>query len=166
MVQQIKNTKSEKQLTKYDCAYIAYASSLNLFHTNTMFYPWPFGIYYVVNFGYVKRINENSYQFQRSWGSISSNSPSSMNCSCASISTKTRNEIETIHKDLICNKDGDKRILIECYYRKTGAFNKNKLGFFLIEPKTKRCWDSTQNNLFIYSLVVTPKPGLFPGKNE
>lgn len=64
MVQQLGNSKSDKTLTKNDLARVAYASGLNFFHTNTMFNPWPFGIYYAVNYVWVKRINSNSYQFQ------------------------------------------------------------------------------------------------------
>ncbi|MBQ7674714.1 MAG: hypothetical protein IJT36_09465, partial [Alphaproteobacteria bacterium] len=42
MVQHISNTRTDKQLTVNDLARISYASCLNLFHTNTMFNPWPF----------------------------------------------------------------------------------------------------------------------------
>ena len=43
-------------------------------------------------------------------------------------------------------------------------YNKSKLGFFILEPQLKKSWD-VSNNLFLYSLIITPKPGLFPGKN-
>ena len=67
MLQQIGNTKTDKQLTKKDFANIAYASCLNFFHANSMFSPWPFGLYYSVSYEWVKRVNSKSYQFQHNY---------------------------------------------------------------------------------------------------
>ncbi|MBQ7674540.1 MAG: hypothetical protein IJT36_08580 [Alphaproteobacteria bacterium] len=166
MIQQVSNTRTDKQLTSLDFARIAYASCLNLFHTNTMFKPWPLGIYYAVNFCWVKRIDNNSYQFQQCWGSLSvGTSPSEMNKLCGTVVTKTYAQIQAIHPNLICTKDEEERVCIECYYRKPpSGYNKSKLGFFILEPQLKKSWD-VSNNLFLYSLIITPKPGLFPGKN-
>ena len=168
MLQQIGNTKTDKQLTKKDFANIAYASCLNFFHTNSMFRPWPFGVYYVLACYWVKRINSNSYQWQHCYGTTSTNgtSPAEMNQKCKDIETKTLSQIETAYPDLVCSKDGDERVLIEVIYRKTSGFDKKKLGFFILEPKvSKPALDNNSNNAFIFYLVITPKPGLFPGKN-
>ena len=89
-----------------------------------------------------------------------------MNQNCKSIVTKSLSEIESAHPDLVCNKDGDERVLIEVIYRKAIGFDKKKLGFFLLEPQvSKPALDNNSNNAFIYYLVITPKPGLFPARN-
>ena len=44
-----------------------------------------------------------------------------------------------------------------CYYRPTKAFNRAKLGFFLLNP-------NIAGNKFSYKMFITPKPGLFPIK--
>ena len=170
MLQQIKNAKTDKQLTKYDFGRIAYASCLNFFHTNTMFYPYPFGIYYDVDFFYVKKISSDKYQYQQCYGSTGGDctSPSGMNMNCKSISTKTSAEIDAIHPDLLCNNVGEERVLVECCYRRRYAakFDKRQLGFLILNPKVTKAHDGTTYNFFIYDLVITPKPGLFPGKVE
>lgn len=168
MVQQLGNSKSDKTLTKNDLARVTYASCLNFFHTNTMFNPWPFGIYYAVSYEWVKRINSNSYQFQHCYATTSASpSPLGMNRNCDSVKTITQADVEAKNPDLVCDKDGDERVCIECCYRKYNkSFNKNKLGFFILNPKTFKGIDGMTNNLFTYQVVITPKPGLFPGKNE
>ena len=50
MLQQLGNTRTDKQLTSSNLSRISYVSCLNFFHTNTMFKPWSLGIYYVVSF--------------------------------------------------------------------------------------------------------------------
>lgn len=167
MIQQIGNNKVNKQLTKKDFANIAFASSLNFFHTNTMFNPWPFGVYYVLACYWVKRVNSNSYQWQHCYGTGSTGiSPAEMNQNCDSVTTKNLSQIEAAHPDLVCSKDGDERVLIEAIYRPASGFNKKKLGFFILEPKISRPdIVNNSNNAFIYYLVITPKPGLFPGTN-
>ncbi|MBQ7672934.1 MAG: hypothetical protein IJT36_00135 [Alphaproteobacteria bacterium] len=161
IVQQISNTRTDKQLTQNDLARISYASCLNFFHTNSMFSPWPFGVYFAIDYEYVKRINSNSYQHQHCYGTTPmTGTPvlGGMNKHCDSIQTKTLTQIADIHPDLICNKDGEERLLISCSYRKKGHFKKSLLGFFILEPVGSR--------LFAYKIVITPKPGLFPGRNE
>ncbi len=167
IIQQIKNTKTNKQLSKKDFADIAYASSLNFFHTNTIFKPWPFGIYYALICAWVKRVNSNSYQYQKCYGTTSTSgaSPDGMNQGCTNVETKTSSQIQAINPDLICDKDGEERLVVECCYRKASGFNKKKLGFFLIEPKLQKDTIDNINNFFRYQLVITPKPGLFPGTN-
>ena len=160
MIQQLKNTKTDKQFTQNDLARVAYASCLNFFHTNSMFNPWSLGIYYALDYTYVKRLSADSYQYQAGYATMSKGtSPSTMNKSCGQLLTKTQNEVQAFHQDLICDNDGEERLLIVCYYRKTGSFTKSKLGFFLLNPKI-------EFYNFVYKLVITPKPGLFPGKHE
>ena len=164
MVQQITNTKSDKQLTKKDIARIMYASCLNFFHTNTMFKPWPFGIYYIAHFYYVKRLSSNEYLYQMTYSCFDSgNSPSNVpSVICNPLAKVTKSSIEMIHSDLICDKNGDERVFMECCYRKIN-FSKKKLGFFILNPQVVKGVDRC-NNLFIYHLTVMPKPGVFPIK--
>ena len=169
IIQQIGNTRTDKQLTKYDFGRIAYASGLNFFHTGAMFTPYPFGIYYAVCFFWVKRINENSYQYQKSHGTTSSagTSPAEINQNCSRLQTKTKKEITEMHHDLICDNDGDEKLLIEVSYRKNSRYyNRNKLGFFILEPKIQSSLDGINNSFFKCILIITPKPGLFPAKVE
>lgn len=169
MIQQLKNTKSDKQLTKEDFVRITFASCLNFFHTNTMFKPYPFGIYYSVSYEWVKRINSNSYQFQHNFAytKAEATSPMTMTGICGSIQTIMQAAVEAKNPDQVCNKDGDERVCIEaCYKQYDNSFNKSQLGFFILTPKTHKGIDDTTNCLFTYQVVTTPKPGLFPGKNQ
>ena len=88
----------------------------------------------------------------------------SMCCWCNSY-TKSFSQIQAISSNLVCDKDGEERVIIACHYRKASNFKKNKLGFFFLEPKTKKGLDSQTNNFFIYEVTIIPKPGLFPIKN-
>ena len=65
--------------------------------------------------------------------------------------------------DLVCDRDGDERLLVEALYRAKGDLKslKRGLGFFLLEPKNTKGTDG-YNALFLYKLVIVPKPGLFP----
>ena len=163
MLQQIGNTKTDKQLHKEDFGRISYASCLNLFHTNSMFSPWSLKMYYVVACYCVKRISSNSYKFQHCFGSTSRGStPSEMFQQCGSVLTRTSDQVKKMHKDLICDKDDEERVVIECIYREAGK----NLGFFILKPNvSKVALDGYAGNAFIYYLVITPKPGLFPGIN-
>ena len=163
MIQNLGNTRTDKQLTTSDLARISFASCLNLFHTNTMFRPWPLGIYYGINYRYVKRLEANSYQYQHSWGSTSGgNKPTNIQKGADStMSTKTASQVQGIHPDLICYKDGEERLVVEVVYRRT-SFDKSKLGFLLMVPKNS----SDGSNLLQYKFVITPKPGLFPVVNK
>ena len=67
MLQQLGNTKTDKQLTINDLGRISYASCLNLFHTHSVFKDWPMGIYYCVVYYYVKRIDADNYTYQYLW---------------------------------------------------------------------------------------------------
>ena len=158
MIQNLGNTRTDKQLTISDLARITFASGLNLFHTNTMFNPWPFGIYYYINYRYVKRLEVNSYQYLLFWvSSIGGTGPGNINKGINTSSTKTANQVRNMHPDLICHKDGDERLVVEvCYRRK--SFDKSKLGFLLMVPQNS----GTGSNLLQYQFVITPKPGLFP----
>ena len=167
MVQHISNTRTDKQLTQNDLKRITYASCLNLFHTNTMFNPWPLGICVVIEFRYVKRINSDNYQFQSLWTAISLGKTSGtvidrVDSSAGSVSIVTQSQIQSYHKDLVCEKDNDERLLITYYYRKKN-YSKNKLGFFILDPRVipGRGW---AGDLFTYNMVISLKPGLFPAK--
>ena len=167
MIQHVTNTRTDKQLTKADLQRISYASCLNLFHTNSMFKPWPLGIYYAMFTHYVKRVNSNSYQCQESCATMSSgNAPNngSMCCWCNSY-TMSLSQIQAKSPNLVCDKDGEERVIIACHYRKHSSFSKNKLGFFILEPKTRKGLDAQTNNFFIYEVTIVPKPGLFPVKD-
>ena len=172
MIQQLGNTRTDKQLTIDDFARITYASGLNFFHTDTMF-SHAFGIYYLMYFFYVKRDSENSYQFQSGYTTTSPKESENtlinrLNRFADKTATgKTKSYIESIHSDLVCEKDGEERVLLECFYHKYG-FNKSKLGFFLLEPSwgiAERAKHNARGNFF-YKLVIIPKPGLFPIKSE
>ena len=163
MVQQVSNTRTDKQLTQNDLARISYASCLNFFHTNSMFPPCPLGIYYGMDVWYVKRIDSDNYQCQECYATTSIGGGTAllnaMNKKCGAVNKRTKTGIIALHPDLVCNKDGDERILIICSYR-AWRFKKSKLGLFILEPKLGN------DGNFSYKLVITPKPGLFPGKNE
>ena len=166
MVQHVTNKRTDKHLTKKDIARITHASGLNFFHTNTMYVPHPFGIYYLVDFFYVKRISSDSYQFQEVWGSTVSAKTLKDTGHATSVTTKTLAQIQAMCPDVVCDKDGEERVLVEVNYRSTTAdaskFDKSKLGFFLLKPKGIKGTDGYDNSLFLYKLVIVPKPGLFP----
>ena len=162
ILQQLGNIKSNKQLTRDDFARISYASCLNFFHTNSMFTPWPFGVYFIIDYFWVKRISENTYQYQKCCGStIRTGSPffGFFNRYCENVQTKTLDQVQKLHPDLVCDKDGDERLWLSCRYRKIN-FTKSKIGFFFIEPISKNNWE----DLIAYQLVISPKPGLFPAE--
>ena len=163
MLQQLSNAKTIKQLTKNDLARITYASSLNFFHTKSMFDPWPFGIYICIDYIYVKRINSENYQYQLIWlATNAGNSPNTMYYGIDNVlSTKTKTEVAAINSNLVCNKDGDERVLLISWYRKQPGFDKKKLGLWMLNPKESDIYAT----IFKYKLVITPKPGLFPVVN-
>ena len=171
MVQNIKNTKSDKQLTLKDLGYIAYSSGLNFFHTKSMFSPWPLGISYRVYFNYVKRLSSNNYQVQiiraQTWDDII-DSPSKMPSVAVSLRTKTQAQVEVHAPDLVCNNDGEEKLIIQCMYQKRNYSNK-KLGFLIMTPKdfdvhTIGGFYHAYNCISVSRLIITPKPGLFPAK--
>ena len=161
MVQHISNTRTDKQLTVNDLARISYASCLNFFHTNSMFSPWPFGIYYVAHFYYVKRLNKDSYMYQKSYGATNSYY---INARITNVSTITTDQVKAMHQDLVCSRDGEERVCIDVNYGTFDSTNKNKLGFFILDPNNihEKSVDGRTNNFCIYQLIITPKTGLFP----
>lgn len=64
IIQQLKNSSTEKQLSLADFAKITYAGCLNLFHTNSMSKPWTLEISFNVGYYWVKRENTDSYKYQ------------------------------------------------------------------------------------------------------
>ena len=166
MVQQLGNTRTDKQLSIADIQRIAYASCLNFFHTNSMFAPYPFGIYFLAHYYFVKKNDDGNYQYQRVWittgrGSATTKLFDGMNSGINSL-TMTSAQVEAIDPDLICNNIGEERLLIKCWYGVVNGgkdFKKSQLGLFILEPTF-----GDKGN-FSYSLVITPKPGLFPVKN-
>ena len=163
MVQHVTNTRTDKQLTRRDIINITYASCLNFFHTNTMFSPYPFGIAYSAFFYYIKRESSDSYHYERVHASTYGyTSFDKMGIYAKYILTKTRAQVEAMHPDLVCQRDGEERVLIECAYEKYPVnFDKSKLGFFILKPRDIR-FENGSTNVFVYRLVITPKPGLFP----
>ena len=175
MVQHVTNTRTDKQLTLSDLARISYASSLNLFHTNAMFSPYPLGIYYLVQFRYAKKTDNGNYQYQ--YCNITTGrgiTPTTsifdgMNKSILSSSSQTPSTIEAIHPDLVCDKVGEERLLIRCYYHVPigrDELFKSQLGFHILKPSIGVGGNFLgKKESFIYELVITPKPGLFPVRN-
>ncbi|MBQ7674518.1 MAG: hypothetical protein IJT36_08455 [Alphaproteobacteria bacterium] len=168
MVQHISNNRTNKQITYGDIARITYASCLNFFNNNNMFDPHPLGIYYVIDYHWIKRTNNDEYQHQNVWaGSVKAGSaattPKGMYYGGGSIITRNTSYIQKLHPSLVCDKNGDERVLIKCCYRKTANFDKKRLGFFLLQPR-EETFITGSKHLFVYYIVITPKPGLFPVK--
>ena len=170
MVQHVTNTRTDKQLTLSDLARISYASSLNLFHTNAMFSPYPLGIYFLARYYYFKKNDNGNYQHQLCYVTTGRGRQitvlfDGMNKGIES-STKTPSAIEAIHPDLICDKVGEERLLIRCWYNAVGGRSetfKSQLGFHILKPSIGVGGNFLgKKESFIYELVITPKPGLFP----
>ena len=174
MLQQMNNTRENKQITSKQIGFVAYASCLNLFNTNSAFNPWSLGIHVAVDYVWVKRISNDKYQYQSGWATTAHNgakNPTEMGQECWGVGTLTLNQVQSKHPDLVCDKDGEERFLILYAYRKSTGFNKSKLGLFLLEPNRiqtseYRNFSNNNNAIFYYMIVITPKPGLFPAKNE
>ena len=161
MVQHISNSRVSKQLKATDIVEMAYACCFNLFHTDTQFKPWPFGVYVVTDWSYVKRINNSNYQSQFCWTSTYLGSPpNAIDRSIGSVETYS-----SVDSDLMGSKDGDEHLKLTVHYRMID-FDKSKLGFFFLNPKFTRIYGTTLDDIFSSNIVITPKPGLFPIKNE
>jgi len=127
---------------------IVYASCLNFFHTLTIFLSYPFGIYYLAHFCYIKNMNNCNYQYQHiliTTGKGGKPYPvNSISCSIDSIETKTSAQVEEIHQDLVCYNSGEERLFIKYWYANPSVnlypYNKSKLLLFLLEPKIWRRW--------------------------
>ena len=170
MIQQLNNTRENKQLTSKKIALTAYASCLNLFHNNSAF-TWSFGIVVAVDYWWVKRISSDKYQYQVGWAITSNANPTEMGQSCWDIWTASASLIQHLHPDLVCHKDGEERLLILYAYRKLANFDKSKLGLLILEPnfvETDEYNNLNEGNkaIFYSIIVITPKPGLFPIKND
>ena len=168
MIQQITNTRLDKQLTHNDMKRIVYASCFNFFHTNSMFSPYPFGIFYDVYLYYVRKTSDDQYYYQYIRTDTGHGGRIPMKDGMESggtTATKTKAEIIELHPDLVCNKIGDEKLLIIPTYNATTytRFTKQKLGLFLLEPKFRQFTQPSYGS-FYYKLVITPKPGLFPVK--
>lgn len=164
MIQQLSNTRANKQLTVRDLARISYTSCLNLFHTDTMFSPWPLGIFFAIDFDYVKRVGDNAYYYERNWattdeGNCPQNMDNDKDAHNSSNVNYTKRQIEEIYPDLVCDRDGEEKLLISCYYRNAAGFDKAKLGFCVLNPKID--WYN-----FSYKIIITPKLGLFPSRGK
>lgn len=166
MIQQIMNTKNSKQLTHSDLQRISYASCLNFFSTDIMFKDKP-GVYYSMNCYWIKRISNDNYQFQECYANTGAGTaPSGMSYAVYGVSTRTLNQIRDIHSDLVCDNDGDERLIIECAYRWIGKTQRKKeLGFFILTPPRIFGLNKRNPSAFLYQTVITPKPGLFPAIN-
>ena len=179
MVQNINNVKSDKQLTLTDIKMICFASSLNLFYTNSMFPPYPIGIKQCVYFHYVKRISRNEYKVQQIWTNAEENT-TSVNTIRGGMTSGTNLQTWELSKvidrcsGLECFNDGEERLLINVWYDSNvwldpikyqeNAVNR-RLGLFILRPIWGRNGYQTDNKgNFSYLLVITPKPGLFPIK--
>lgn len=166
MVQQIGNTRTDKQLTIADLVNITYASCLNFFNNNSMFSPFPFGISYSINFIYVKRLNSNSYQFQHSWASTEGgDTPQNMWREIGTVWTSPLKDIVAVNPKLVLDKDGDELLYINCAYRRMQNFNKSKIGLYILDPQLVKGGEHvgySHPDLLYYEIFITPKPGLFP----
>ena len=171
MIQQIGNMRTNKQLTMRDIKQIAFAGTLNLFHSNSMFYPYPFGVQPMLYCQYIKRISKNEYKWQGFFVNAvnTSTSPDTLGGAPHNdYPNKTSTEIADIHPDMVCYNDGEERLLINVWLHRTDAANisSSKLGFFFLQPVWGVNWYRIDNKgSFSYAIVITPKLGLFPVKN-
>ena len=161
MVQQLTNNRSDKRLTTKDLARITFASCLNLFHTNTMFNPWPFGIFFAIDYDWLKKLDGNNYQWNETWATTQQGtSPDTMYTGTSNTKVTLDRLItvypalKSVQSELVCYNEGEEKLIISCYFRPKN-FNKSKIGLFLINLVFG-------NKDFGYHLVITPKPGLFP----
>lgn len=170
MIQQIGNNRANKQLTMADIKRIAFAGTLNLFHSNSMFYPWPLGVQPMVYCQYIKRISKNEYKWQGFFVNAidTSMSPDTLGgMPHNGYPNKSLTEIADIHPDLVCYNDGEERLLVNVWLNRIRPANisNSELGFFFLQPTWGTNWyrvDDKGN--FSHALVITPKPGLFPVK--
>ena len=168
MIQQVANTRTTKALTLKDIINVSYASCLNFFHTNTMFSPWKFNVFPVAYYFWVKRIDSSNYQYQSCYASgYYGKTPAGMNQHFDTVKTKKISDIQAMHPDLICDKDGDERVCIEYVYRfPPSPYDPKKLGFIIMRPsRSAKSIAGTDRSIFRYTIVITPKPGLFPIAN-
>lgn len=166
MIQQTNNTKSTKVLTKNDLKRIFWASGLNFFHDDRAFYPYPWGIYYLLRLHYVRKKSSSEYDYQlirlSTGNDVAFTTPlNGMNYARFSVKTKSQGGIASISPNLLCDNVNEERLLIECWYGKSN-YDKSKLGFFVVDPHVGGSAVTTDIGAFSYRMVITPKPGLFP----
>ncbi|MBQ7674330.1 MAG: hypothetical protein IJT36_07450 [Alphaproteobacteria bacterium] len=173
MIQQITNNRTDKQISMNDIRRMLYASCLNLFHTNSAFTPSPFGILLNVCLYHVKRISNDSYQFQAITVHTDHFRQMQYENVADSIPIRTWSYSRMIEKcpsldrsDMAIDKDGDEKLLIECFYVKDSSYSNKKLGFLILKPvfSSSTRYIVYRGN-FAYRIVITPKPGLFPVEN-
>ena len=162
--QQVTNNRLDKQIKLNDIKRIAYASCLNLFHTNTMFKPHPLGVSYHMYCQYIKRISHDKYQLQYFFSDANGPAPVGESGYIWSIESRSAFEIKSIHPDLLCDNDGDERVLINCWY---GVFDSKKIGLFVLKPvQGSNGFLLNNKGSFSAVIIITPKPGLFPAANN
>ena len=74
----------------------------------------------------------------------------------------TKAYVQEYLPELICQSDGEEKLRILCVYRR---ISKGKLGFLIKEPKMSiyRALSAYGFDVaFQASVIITPKPGLFP----
>ncbi|MBR1734079.1 MAG: pilus assembly protein [Alphaproteobacteria bacterium] len=174
LAQQIGNNKTDKALKLNDLARITFASGLNFFTYQTMIDPWPFGMYYGIYWYHIKRNSANSYSYQlyyslatNKYGSKSINFDGNFGLGKGAVTTKTADQIRSVSNDLICDNDGDERVMMICFYHLWGGRYENaKLGLHLIPLKSSTSLSAAfppyTTSPFQYKIIFTPKPGRFP----
>ena len=173
MIQHLSNLRTDKQLTVDDMKRIFYACSLNLFNNLGMFKPHSLGIFPNICFYYVMRKGSDSYYYQTGLlkadggdnGGIIAGVGYLIAARTVSYSAMISKCPSLDNPDMVLDKGGDSKLLIEYFYGASSSFDKNKLGFFILTPKlgNNSRYGSYRGN-FAYRLVITPKPGLFPVK--
>ena len=116
MLQNVHNT-DDGFITMEDAKRITYTASLNLFHNNTMFSPWPFGICISCYIYYFKRIS-NSYYYGYYYNNQThqGSSPTSMWDTYGKQMYSSASELKKLHPNLVLEKDGDEKVYIKFFY--------------------------------------------------
>ena len=116
MLQNVHNTDNGF-ITIEDAKRITYAASLNLFHNNTMFSPWPLGICISCYIYYFKRISSSCYYgYYYHNETHQGSSPTSMYDSQNKYTYSSASELTKLHPNLVLEKDGDEKVYIKFFY--------------------------------------------------
>ncbi len=126
--------------------------------------PWPLGICYYVHFSHAKRISANEYQISDSYWCIYNATTFKAELAYSNLVTRTKDHLQKRAPELICQNDGEEKLGIYCTYRPKG--NKKNLRFLIRQPMTFPFATLLIgfSALFVGTVVITPKPGLFPLK--